>query len=79
VDGRVKPGHDDMNVSIVATNSCQCAFYRPAFIAIMTAPAVAQTSREPYGIGLEGFAYPYPVNMLALVNDGEPVRMPIWT
>ena len=33
------------------------------------------TPREPYGIGLEGFAYPYPVNMLPLVNDGEPVRM----
>ena len=31
--------------------------------------------REPYGIGLEGFAYPYPVNMLPLVNDGEAVRM----
>src|SRR5471032_2337104 len=31
--------------------------------------------REPYGIGLEGFAYPYPVSMLPLVNDGEQVRM----
>ncbi len=31
--------------------------------------------REPYGIGLEGFAYPYPVSLLPLVNDGEPVRM----
>ncbi len=31
--------------------------------------------REPYGIGLEGFLYPYPVRMLPLVNDGEPVRM----
>jgi pimeloyl-ACP methyl ester carboxylesterase len=31
--------------------------------------------REPYGIGLEGFAYPYSVNMLPLVNDGEQVRM----
>jgi pimeloyl-ACP methyl ester carboxylesterase len=31
--------------------------------------------REPYGIGLEGFAYPYPVSMLPLLNDGEPVRM----
>jgi pimeloyl-ACP methyl ester carboxylesterase len=31
--------------------------------------------KEPYGIGLEGFAYPYPVNMLPLVNEGEPVRM----
>jgi pimeloyl-ACP methyl ester carboxylesterase len=35
---------------------------------------VAQ-SREPYGIGLEGFAYPYPVAMLPLINDGEQVRM----
>jgi hypothetical protein len=31
--------------------------------------------REPYGIGLEGFAYPYPVHLLPLVNDGEQVRM----
>src|SRR3977135_4272295 len=31
-------------------------------------------AREPYGIGLEGFAYPYPVNMLPLTNDGEQVR-----
>jgi pimeloyl-ACP methyl ester carboxylesterase len=37
--------------------------------------AHAAEQREPYGIGLEGFAYPYPVNMLPLVNDGEPVRM----
>src|ERR1700719_1506085 len=37
-------------------------------------PANAQ-QREPYGIGLEGFAYPYPVNMLPLTNDGEQVRM----
>jgi len=34
-----------------------------------------QPVREPYGIGLEGFPYPYPVRMLPLVNDGEPVRM----
>jgi pimeloyl-ACP methyl ester carboxylesterase len=31
--------------------------------------------REPYGIDLEGFAYPYPVNLLPLVNDGEQLRM----
>jgi len=37
-------------------------------------PAAA-AEREPYGIGLEGFAYPYPVNMLPLVNNGEQVRM----
>lgn len=33
------------------------------------------TMREPYGIGLEGFPYPYPVAMLPLTNDGEKVRM----
>jgi pimeloyl-ACP methyl ester carboxylesterase len=39
-------------------------------------PARAETAtREPYGIGLEGFAYPYPVQMLPLVNDGEQVKM----
>ena len=37
-------------------------------------PAAA-AEREPYGVGLEGFAYPYPVSMLPLVNDGEQVRM----
>jgi pimeloyl-ACP methyl ester carboxylesterase len=42
------------------------------------APALAQTpalAPEPYGIGLEGFAYPYPVTMLALPDAGEPLRM----
>src|SRR3984893_10783293 len=37
--------------------------------------AHAAEQREPYGIGLEGFAYPYPVSMLPLVNDGEQLRM----
>jgi pimeloyl-ACP methyl ester carboxylesterase len=32
-------------------------------------------AEEPYGIGLEGFPYPYPVAMLSLVNEGEPLRM----
>ena len=45
-----------------------------ALLALPMAPAGA-AEREPYGIGLEGFAYPYPVNMLPLVNDGEQVRM----
>src|SRR4051795_13726394 len=39
------------------------------------AHAAEPASREPYGTGLEGFAYPYPVSMLPLVNDGEQVRM----
>ena len=39
------------------------------------AQAAGPTAREPYGIALEGFAYPYPVHLLPLVNDGEQVRM----
>ena len=30
---------------------------------------------EPYGIGLEGFAYPYPVAMLAVPGEGEMLRL----
>jgi pimeloyl-ACP methyl ester carboxylesterase len=37
--------------------------------------AAEPAPREPYGIDLEGFAYPYPVNLLPLVNDGEELRM----
>jgi pimeloyl-ACP methyl ester carboxylesterase len=40
-----------------------------------SAHAAEPMPREPYGIGLEGFAYPYPVHMLPLVNDGEQLRM----
>src|SRR4051812_7901108 len=40
-----------------------------------SAHAAEPVPREPYGIGLEGFAYPHPVSMVPLVNDGEPVRM----
>jgi pimeloyl-ACP methyl ester carboxylesterase len=35
----------------------------------------ADAPREPYGIDLEGFAYPYPVNLFPVVNDGEHLRM----
>lgn len=40
-------------------------------------PAIAQTSDEtaPLGIGLEGFAYPYPVFFLGLTRDGERQRL----
>jgi pimeloyl-ACP methyl ester carboxylesterase len=46
-------------------------------LAFAVAPALAADSppREPYGINLEGFPYPYPVNLLPLVNDGEALRM----
>ena len=47
---------------------------------LLLAPATAAfaaepVQREPYGIDLEGFAYPYPVHLLPLVNDGEQLRM----
>jgi pimeloyl-ACP methyl ester carboxylesterase len=44
-------------------------FISPSTLSAESAP------REPYGIGLEGFAYPYPVSLLPLNNDGEQVRM----
>src|SRR3977135_2095776 len=45
------------------------------FISPSAHSAEPATAREPYGIGLEGFAYPYPVSLLPLVNDGEQLRM----
>src|ERR1700694_1285304 len=49
------------------------------FAALLVQPCISAHSaepaaREPYGIGLEGFSYPYPVGMLPLNNDGEQVR-----
>jgi pimeloyl-ACP methyl ester carboxylesterase len=46
-----------------------------AILPLTSAFAVEPAPREPYGIGLEGFAYPYSVSMLPLVNDGEQLRM----
>jgi len=47
--------------------------------ALLAAPLAAYaadtTPREPYGIALEGFAYPYPVHLLPVVNDGEQLGM----
>ena len=51
------------------------SFVIAAQLALPFSAGAEPSQREPYGIGLEGFAYPYPVNMLPLVNDGEPVRM----
>jgi pimeloyl-ACP methyl ester carboxylesterase len=55
-------------------NQLHSAALLGALLASTIVPAVA-AGREPYGIGLEGFVYPYPVHMLPLVNDGEQVRM----
>src|ERR1700719_3329348 len=52
-----------------------CLTGAAALLAVPLISAHAGEAREPYGIGLEGFAYPYPVNMLPLVNDGEQRRM----
>src|ERR1700731_4871183 len=48
-----------------------------AVLASSLTPAIAAETapREPYGINLEGFPYPHPVNLLPLVNDGEKLRM----
>jgi len=75
VDARDKPGHDD--------EPWTCQMRRILYVisaAVLLLPAVAASaaepaSREPYGIGLEGFAYPYPVSLLPLSNDGELLRM----
>jgi pimeloyl-ACP methyl ester carboxylesterase len=32
-------------------------------------------AREPYGINLEGFPYPYPVHLLPVTNEGEQLQM----
>jgi len=37
--------------------------------------SAAAQAAEPYGIGLEGFAYPYPVSMLSLPDETEPLRL----
>jgi pimeloyl-ACP methyl ester carboxylesterase len=47
-----------------------------ALIIFSFVPAhAADTPREPYGIDLEGFAYPYPVSLFPVVNDGERLSM----
>jgi len=46
-----------------------------AVLASTITAGFAAEPREPYGINLEGFPYPHPVNLLPLVNDGEQLRM----
>src|SRR6202048_4023019 len=43
---------------------------------LLTTPAFAENApREPYGINLEGFAYPSPVSLFEVTNEGEHLRM----
>ncbi|WP_398479174.1 alpha/beta fold hydrolase [Tardiphaga sp.] len=46
-----------------------------AILSLTPHDAASAAERQPYGIGLEGFQYPYPVQMLPLTNDGEQLRM----
>jgi pimeloyl-ACP methyl ester carboxylesterase len=47
-----------------------------AFLAVPFAQGhAADAPREPYGIDLEGFPYPYPISLFPVVNDGEQLRM----
>ena len=47
-----------------------------AFVALPFAQGhAADGPREPYGVDLEGFPYPYPVSLFSVVNDGEQLRM----
>jgi len=48
-----------------------------AVLTISSLPSTiaADAPREPYGIDLEGFAYPHPVNLFPVTNDGEQLRM----
>jgi len=55
---------------------CRILFAALAALLVASPASAAEgVPREPYGIDLEGFPYPYPVNLLPLVNDGEPLRM----
>jgi pimeloyl-ACP methyl ester carboxylesterase len=53
-------------------------FFATALFGVLLASPFTHSGaaeREPYGIALEGFAYPYAVSLLPLVNDGERVAM----
>jgi pimeloyl-ACP methyl ester carboxylesterase len=42
---------------------------------VLTVFPVFAHAAEPYGIGLEGFAYPYPVSMFGVPTEGEVLRL----
>jgi pimeloyl-ACP methyl ester carboxylesterase len=46
-----------------------------ALFTAFTPAMAADAPREPYGINLEGFPYPYPVSLFPVVNEGEQLRM----
>ena len=46
-----------------------------AVLSLTPHAAAWAADREPYGIGLEGFQYPYPVQMLPVTHESEQLRM----
>jgi pimeloyl-ACP methyl ester carboxylesterase len=46
-----------------------------AALLAFTPTLAADAPREPYGIDLEGFAYPYPVSLFPVTNDGEQLKI----
>src|ERR1700704_2159697 len=64
----------------VMEHSMRRIFFHLISVALLVLPSIPShgaepAQREPYGIGLECFVYPYPASMLPLVNDGEQLRM----
>jgi hypothetical protein len=59
----------------ICVSAVAAALAAMPLLSAAAAEAERPAAREPNGIGLEGFAYPYPVHLLPLVNDGEQVRM----
>jgi proline iminopeptidase len=73
VDGRHQASHDDGSLFVKHTLiAALCAAF---LVSPLTSAHAADAPREPYGIDLEGFAYPYPVNLFPVVNEGEELRM----
>src|ERR1700736_5891367 len=46
-----------------------------ALVSLVASALAADAPREPYGINLEGFAYPWPVNLFDVINEGEHLKM----
>jgi pimeloyl-ACP methyl ester carboxylesterase len=67
------PGHDERRESLInrVFLAALCGF-----VAVFATDTTAtEAPREPYGINLEGFAYPYPVGLLDVTNEGEHLQM----
>src|SRR5216684_3331336 len=70
------PGMTNMKVGLDSMRRFFFVISAAVLALPFSANAAEPAAREPYGIGLEGFAYPYPVNMLPLTNDGYRVVVP---